>query len=360
MSESESESESDGDVENPYNNPQYIPCPDQYKDVWRGFSESMQSQYDKDKTIERRKQTARYWFAWCAENDVDPFTEDQRKVNQYVDDHANLGDQALSARISGVSMLHEWAYNQGKIDHDELVGISAKEDIEGVDPTRVQKDYEEGLAGPDENYKYATKEDVEKMLENVPAPETRNICLIKCLWQCGMRSQELATLELDNVYPDENRMIIRSAKKDPDEDNYWREVFYQDDLAFYLKKWMEKERHTLGPYHEDSEYVFLTHQSEQMRPSHISRIVKQSAQNAGIQTKIGEDANGNPRWKFTAHAIRHGHAHHVCNFTNTPVHITANQLGHTVDTLVETYVQEDRKAQREWYLDRDEGASSVL
>lgn len=346
--------------QNPRNNPQYIECPDQYKDVWYEFCEHVQSSYDKKRTITRRKQTARYWFAWCSENDEDPWTDEGRVLERYVDDHRHLGDQAIVARVSGVSMLHDWAHTQGIIDHEELVGFSVRNNIKNVDPTRTKKSYEEGIAGPDENYHYATKEDVNQMLENVPAPEIRNKTIIKCLWQVGMRSEELSRLKWSNVYPDENYMQIRSSKKDPEDDDYWRKAYFKDDLAYWLRRWWEKKRHTLGSYHNESDYVFLTDQSPQMRPSHISRIVKESAHNAGIQQSIGEDSNGNTRWKYTAHALRHGHAHHVCNYTETPLNIVADQLGHKVETLVDTYVQTDDEAHENWYLHSDQGASDIL
>lgn len=193
------------------------------------------------------------------------------------------------------------------------------------------------ISGRDKNYHYLKPDEVEQMIENVPAPETRNIAILKCLWQGGMRSVELANLTLEKVKADENRIFIESVKKKPREEYYWRPVYMQDDAFYWLNRWTEKKRHTLGSYDENSEYVFLTHQSPKMRGSHISRIVKESAKNAGIAEKIAEGSNGNARWKHTAHAIRHGHAHHVCNYTDTPLQIVARQLGHDVDTLVTMY-----------------------
>jgi integrase/recombinase XerD len=346
--------------ENPQNNPAYIECPEQYKQKWNKYCEYVEEIYSKKTTKNRRKQASRYWFAWCAENDVNPWTDDQRKIEQYVDDHRHLGDQSISARVSGVSMLHEWAYKQEYIEHQELVGFSVQEEIKNVDPNRTQKSYQETVSGRDKNYHYVTPEEVEQMIENVPSPKTRNTAILKCLWQGGMRSVELANLTLENVKADENRIFIESAKKKPREENYWRPVYMQDDAFYWLNRWIKKKRHTLGSYDENSEYVFLTHQSPKMRGSHISRIVKESAKNAGIAEKIAEDSNGNARWKHTAHAIRHGHAHHVCNYTDTPLQIVARQLGHDVDTLVNTYVQGDDEAHESWYRENDGGASDIL
>ena len=354
------EDNKDSDRENSYNNPNYIECPDEYREDWRKYCEHIEEEYDKETTKDRRKQTARYWFSWCSKESVDPYTDDERDLIQYLKDHAELSDQSLSARASGVSMLHKWAYQSQKIEHQELVGFSVQEGTGFINPNTTQKQTNESLDGYDTNYHYAEKEDVEAMLDNVPAPKIRNQAIIKILWQTGIRSKELTTIREQDIHLDENKIMIRSAKKDPQDDGYWRPVFFQDDLKFYIRKWLKMERHTLGPHHNDSEYLFLTHQSPQMRPSHISRIVKQSARNAGIQVKIGEDSNGNPRWKYTAHAVRHGHAQKVCNQTDVPLHIVAKQLGHTVDTLVETYVHDDDKVHKNHYLDDDGGASSVL
>lgn len=364
MSEQQNtEQEEEEQEENPNNNPAYIECPEQYKEKWYEYSEYVEEVYDKQTTKDRRKQASRYWFAWCGQNDVDPWTDDSRKIEQYVDDHRQLSDQSISARVSGVSMLHEWAYKQEHIEHQELVGFSVQEKIKNVNPNATQKSYQETVSGRDKNYHYVEPDEVEQMIENVPAPETRNTAILKCLWQGGMRSVELSNLRLNDIKQEENRIFIESAKKDPsdpNEDEYYRPVYMQDDAFYWLNRWKEKKRHTIGPYHEDSDYVFLTHQSVKMRPSHISRIVKESAQNAGIAEKIAEDANGNPRWKHTAHSFRHGHAHHVCNYTDTPLQIVARQLGHDVDTLVETYVQGDDDAHENWYRENDGGASDIL
>lgn len=55
-------------------------------------------------------------------------------------------------------------------------------------------------------------------------------------------------------------------------------------------------------------YLFITYRSEQFRSNLVNDIVKEAAHEAGVQEKLYEDAAGNPRWKVTAHTMRHSFA----------------------------------------------------
>nr|WP_281172087.1 tyrosine-type recombinase/integrase [Haloplanus natans] len=121
-----------------------------------------------------------------------------------------------------------------------------------------------------------------------------------------------------------------------------------ENLDYLTCEWVEKQRQSYAPA-ADSDYLFLTQQKPKMRPSYISRIVKEQAKEAGVNEPITEDANGNTRWLVTANTFRHSMASHSANGTQPadpngdgiPVHMLAKVLGHRkLDTTMK-YVSTD-------------------
>jgi len=71
---------------------------------------------------------------------------------------------------------------------------------------------------------------------------------------------------------------------------------------------------------------------------HINEIVKDAAENAGIQNVINRDALDRSRHRITAHALRHGHAVTALK-SGIDVRTVQKHLGHTdIETTME-YLQ---------------------
>jgi integrase/recombinase XerD len=77
-----------------------------------------------------------------------------------------------------------------------------------------------------------------------------------------------------------------------------------------------------------------------MSKSLIEDIVRQAAQNAGINERLYEDAAGNNRWKITPHSLRHSCATDMIN-NGADIYRVSKYLGHSsVKVTEETYVHE--------------------
>mgnify|MGYP002761574778 FL=1 len=135
----------------------------------------------------------------------------------------------------------------------------------------------------------------------------RDELLIKLLHQTGLRRSEVSALKLpqhksDSHIDTEKKQIVIS-EADSKTDNGGRTVPYQD-LEPELTMWLNKGFRNRHCYADDSPYLFLTKQTSSISPNTISRIIREAADDAGIQEIYGTDADGNPKRRITAHSLR--------------------------------------------------------
>lgn len=154
---------------------------------------------------------------------------------------------------------------------------------------------------------HVTPEEVGKMCEAVDS--VRDELLIKLLYQTGLRRGEVMALKLPQYssgsYIDTDEKEVVVAESDSKTDNGGRRVPYQD-LEPELSLWLNKGYRDRHCYADDSPYLFLTKQTPSISGTTISRIVRDAAEDAGIQEIYGEDADGNPKRRITAHSLRSG------------------------------------------------------
>lgn len=96
---------------------------------------------------------------------------------------------------------------------------------------------------------------------------------MRLLYHTGVRSVELANIRLADIDFGKREIRITSAKANAGDENYIRYIYYHENLDYLMREWVEKQHQSYTPA-ADSDYLFLTQQKPKMRPSYISRIVK--------------------------------------------------------------------------------------
>jgi len=318
----------------------------EYSDLFNSFLEFSIGKYESDSSYETRERGVRAWLYWCEENGIDPLQVDEGDVYSYVKDlNTEYADTTIAARVSSVTVFYEWGISDPEItteiEENPTSDLNLKErfSIDQQTPEYIKVLRRKGQ----KNVKALPKERIENLFPHAGTPSTRNELLIRLMWQTALRSDEVARIKLDNINWDDREIRIRSAKLNPEDhpDLYHRYVYWKPNLDLLMKEWVEGERKELGPYHNESEYLFLTDQNPQMRPSHISRIVKEAAFEAGEQEPMGTDGNGNTRWLITGHRIRHSAISYWANETDLDLHLIRKVAGHAkLDTTMD-YVTTD-------------------
>lgn len=247
--------------------------------------------------------------------------------------------ETLGGKLDSVRHLYDWLYRKGVMDEDHSTTFDWDDYVNGKSRTLQAEALDQ-----DDDYIAIPREEVEMLWqdENVPAPALRNEILLRLLWYTGVRTSEIARIKISDINRDEGRIRIYGKKTDD-----YRDVWYPPArMEPLLTEWLTFRRGTLSPYADESPYLLLTHQSGQMRASHASRIVKEAAQNAGINEVLYTDAAGKKRWKITGHTLRHSFATHHANVLDTKIHILQDVMGHDNIDTTRKYISEDKEAQR--------------
>ena len=342
---------------------------EQYEDLKNKANEKLLGEHSKDSTREFYTKRFRYWLSWCDDrDDVDPWNPEKDDVKNYVrwlksEDSSN---RKIEHRVRGIRGTYRILVEENTVDNNPADNYFPSDFLDSTVRGNAQNErtIAENKQGPRANFDTIEPEEFEKLLENVEAPRFRNQLICKMMWQLMLRSEQITMIEIgdegdeeDKDFPvhidyDDNRVDLQDNKKDVGDNDYWYEGYFKDDVKFMLQKWIEDKREQLAPsMAKESDYLFITHQREQMRPEYVSRIIKTAAKRAGIQEKMYEDGKGRTRWKITSHTLRRSAATYLANKTDYPLHMLASDLNHrSVDTTRDRYVRtddEERKKRRQ-------------
>lgn len=276
-------------------------------------------------TYEVRKTDLTRFHEWLELNDLEVVRLDSKHVHQFLREQGNkYSDTTVKSRFDSVKLLFDFlAGVWDVIEESPLDGLQRSE-YTGRGNARKHNEIEEV---------YVSKDELELLAEHVPSPQLRNELIIRLLWQTGVRRQELAVVELDDI-DTENRSISVYSTKTGDT----RTVFYQPSLDFLMNQWLNAGyRDSLFPA-SDSPYLLVTQRADHIHDHTINEIVKQAAENAGIQEIMYEDGGGMKRHKITAHSLRHGHAVYALK-CDIDIRTVQKHLGHKTLDMTLKYLR---------------------
>lgn len=161
---------------------------------------------------------------------------------------------------------------------------------------------EESLKKSDgDKYPYLETGEVKKLINNVPAPRLRNDLVIRLMFDCGFRRGELAHAKVEHVNEDDTIRI-------PPRKSEGRIVGFREDTALLLDRWLNRGGRESMTFAPDSDYLFPTNRSGHISGITINKMVKQAAENAGIQETAAIYSDGRDQHKVTSHILRHSFA----------------------------------------------------
>ncbi|ELZ91144.1 tyrosine-type recombinase/integrase [Haloferax sulfurifontis] len=332
---------------------------DQYEGLYDDYEEWVDPNADKETTSDRLKAGVRAWLFWCEENQIDPFEVEENDVRSYiVEGLSKYADTTLIRRVATVSKYYHYHLhdpNSGvEIEENPTAEINLRRDYDvrqTAEYVRVlsRQGRSDVIALPFEKIKLIFSE-----VEGKDPISVRNELICRLLWQTALRSDELSRIRIDNIDFEERDIKIRSSKLNQEDHPklYHRHVWWEKNLDRLMFKWLETHRSRSSKYAEESPYLFLTSHSDQMRPTHISRIVKEAAHSAGIQEPLTRKPSGEVKqWLITAHRLRHSRITQLVNETDMDLNWVRMMAGHAkIDTTLK-YVREDWGLAHDAYRD---------
>lgn len=282
-------------------------------------------QINAEGTWEVRRYHLRAFDQWLQENDYAAEELEAHHLDRYFIEEVGSGLapktiggrwetlQLLYDKLAGLfDVIEETPFED--LDRSEYIDANAKKHIEA-------------------DISYVTPEEKDAIVEHVPSPKLRNKLLVRLMWQTGIRKQETADIKLENIDRDERSILVESEKTDDK-----RTVFYQANLDFLMDQWLDSGYRDSYPTAEDSPYLFVTSRAEKFKYDRINDIIKEGAENAGVQEVMYEDAAGKNRYRITAHALRHGYT--VQSLKNDmPLTVLRDLLGHESVETTQKYLQ---------------------
>lgn len=171
-----------------------------------------------------------------------------------------------------------------------------------------------------------TVEEIDAMVARIDTtkPEaSRNRAIVECLYGCGLRVSELATLRLSHLHFDDG--YVRVMGKGRKERLVPLGSVTQSFISEYLK-----DRSRIKPVRGHEDYLFLSRLGKAISRVSIFVIVKNLARAAGIRKTI------------SPHTFRHSFATHLLE-NGADLRAVQEMLGHASITTTEIYTHLDRR-----------------
>lgn len=189
---------------------------------------------------------------------------------------------------------------------------------------------------------WVPKDEVTQLVENVPAPTLRNRLVVLFQYFTGLRRQEVSAVELTDLDRDQRQVQVR-GKGGKVHTAHWQPM-----LDGLLTGWLDGGYRKASPYARESPYLFVTESSPRLTGRRINEIVKQAAENAGLQEVLCTDAAGKRQHRITSHILRHSFAMHWLQ-NGGSIEALSKHLAHSSVTTTEIYGEIlDERAQEEY------------
>lgn len=224
---------------------------------------------------------------------------DVQRFLAYMKNDRGFAPKTIRVRFTGVSQFYKDITNNG-IDFDNPTGPIEIGDYAPDETKRAQVTKQEHI--------WMEKEQVKQIVENAPAPKLRNRLIILFQYFTALRRQEVVDVKLEDIDREHRKVKVRGKH-----DNHLT-ARWQPRIDGLMNAWIDGGYRDSYSQAEESSYLFLSRAAPKLGADRVNDIVVEAADRAGIQKILYQDVNGNNRYKYTSHTLRHSFAmHHLQN-----------------------------------------------
>lgn len=289
----------------------------EFLDILRGTNKA-------ETTVNEYRKGLGIYSDWLVEEDLNLYEITARDIQRYLSylkNEKGYAHNTIRVKFAAVSQLYDDLVTSNDLEDNPIENVRLAE----YAPKTTRKEEE-----TKEERTWLSEKELKKLVNNVPAPQIRNRLVVLFQYYTGLRRQEVCDVKLSDLDREERRVQVR-GKNETVHTAHW-----QPKLDGLITRWLDLGERSASPYARESEYLFLTESSPQMSGNTINKIVKQAAENAGIQEVLYEDARGNNHYKITSHTLRHSFAMHYLQ-NGGSIEGLSKLLAHSSVTTTEIY-----------------------
>lgn len=282
------------------------------KEVQQYLDVRVQARYA-ERTYFNRRSTYRHYQRFCELFGIDFLDPSVTDVEDFIDHQLNSGYSkgTVENRVYDLSSVFQYLSKRGHVDSNPI-----DEKHFDMEVVRSASDFGE--------IRYIEINDYEKLKDSIE--KLRDRLLVVCLWQTGVRAKEAVNITLEDINREKQEIEVETVKQR--EENVTRTVYYKRSFEHLLTKWLDRGGRDKFLSASDSDYLFVGKESPQLNPRRPTEIIREYADEAGIQAITSENRVGQERRAVTAHAFRHSFAvHRVRN--GMPIVFLSELLGHS-------------------------------
>lgn len=288
-----------------------------------------------EKTIYKYANGLEEFSGWLEREGISHLDVDFRDLGRYMGyllQEKEFANSTAETKFAAVNNYYKYLTKAEEISENPTKKFDASEYIEW-DKTKTQKE-----TGSERIY--LKKDELDEIVQNVPAPQLRNRLIILFTYYTGLRVSEVVNTKLENIERDRREVTVEVKGGDE------HTAVWHKDLDGLMRQWLDFGYRESYPTSDASPYLFLTNRSEQISTRRVNGILDEAAEDAGVQEVMYKDADGRKMKKVTPHKLRHSFAMHFLNDGGS-IEALNNRLAHSSVITTEIYgeVEDERGIQ---------------
>ena len=277
-------------------------------------------------SIRRYISSIRIYVKYLEDNGMDLLGADRntiRKFLEYLRKERGVHQKTIENYFTGISGFYDFLEYEGHVDKNPVHSVRKRY-------LRRYKDNAEG-----QMRKLISVEEMTHFINSTM--DARDRAIITLLAKTGIRRRELITLDIDDI--DWVEQTIR-LKPTPKRTN--RIVFFDDETAFILKRWLRARESRNG---DKSKALFIGTTGKRLNRNGVYTAVTKAAERVGIHNPDSDRMEDH----FSPHCCRHWFTTHLRR-AGMPREFIQELRGDVRKEAIDIYDHIDKKELRESYL----------
>lgn len=309
------------------------------RDEFEDYLDRLRGQDKAEGTIQQYSGGLNAFSDWLEDQENELKEVNTRDIEDYLawlKNEREYAPKTVRGYFSPVSGFYGDLENADEIDEDPTEDVTVAK--YAPDESRKQQLTKERRI-------WLEKDEIQELVQNVPAPTLRNRLLVLLQYYTGLRRQEVVDIKLDDLDQEERMVRVRGKG------NQINVAHWQPKLDGLLIAWIDGGYRDASPYAKESPYLFVSDSGPQISADRLNKVVVQAAKDAGIQEVLYEDRQGRSHYKYTSHTLRHSFAVHWLQNGGSMEGLSKN-MAHSSVTTTEIYgeiLEERAKDEYEQY-----------